>query len=51
MHDIRHTRQGLTAPYVHCHSLHTNAKDKAVATPTEETVRRALAIQMVIDKE
>jgi methylmalonyl-CoA mutase len=49
--DIRTTLQGLIAIYDNCNSLHTNAYDEAVTTPTEESVRRALAIQMIINKE
>ncbi|MBS35039.1 MAG: methylmalonyl-CoA mutase [Thiotrichales bacterium] len=49
--DIRTTLQALIATYDHCNSLHTNAYDEAITTPTEESVRRALAIQMVINKE
>ena len=49
--DIRTTLQGLIAIYDHCNSLHTNAYDEAVTTPTEESVRRALAIQLIISKE
>jgi len=49
--DIRTTLQALTAIQDHCNSLHTNAYDEAVTTPTEESVRRALAIQLVISKE
>ena len=49
--DIRTTLQGLTATYDHANSLHTNAYDEAVTTPTEESVRRALAIQMIINRE
>jgi methylmalonyl-CoA mutase len=49
--DIRTTLQALCALYDNANSLHTNAYDEAVTTPTEESVRRALAIQMVIDKE
>jgi len=49
--DIRTTLQALTALQDHCNSLHTNAYDEAVTTPTEESVRRALAIQLVIQKE
>jgi methylmalonyl-CoA mutase len=49
--DIRTTLQALTAIQDHCNSLHTNAYDEAVTTPTEESVRRALAIQLVIQKE
>ncbi len=49
--DIRTTLQALTAIQDHCNSLHTNAYDEAVTTPTEESVRRALAIQLIINKE
>ncbi len=49
--DIRTTLQALCAIYDNCNSLHTNAYDEAVTTPGEESVRRALAIQMVIGKE
>ncbi|MCA9509621.1 MAG: methylmalonyl-CoA mutase, partial [Myxococcales bacterium] len=49
--DIRTTLQALTALQDNCNSLHTNAYDEAVTTPTEESVRRALAIQLVIDRE
>ena len=49
--DIRTTLQALIAIYDNCNSLHTNAYDEAVTTPTEESVRRALAIQMIINKE
>ena len=49
--DIRTTLQALIAVYDHCNSLHTNAYDEAVTTPTEDSVRRALAIQMVINRE
>jgi methylmalonyl-CoA mutase len=49
--DIRTTLQALTAIQDHCNSLHTNAYDEAVTTPTEESVRRALAIQLVINRE
>ncbi|WP_436786779.1 fused isobutyryl-CoA mutase/GTPase IcmF [Yinghuangia sp. YIM S10712] len=49
--DIRTTLQALTAIYDNCNSLHTNAYDEAVTTPTEESVRRALAIQMIINRE
>lgn len=49
--DIRTTLQALTALYDHCNSLHTNAYDEAVTTPTEESVRRAMAIQLIINKE
>ena len=49
--DIRTTLQALIATYDHCNSLHTNAFDEAVTTPTEESVRRALAIQLIITRE
>ena len=49
--DIRTTLQALIAIYDNCNSLHTNAYDEAVTTPTAESVRRALAIQMIINKE
>ncbi len=49
--DIRTTLQGLMAIYDNCNSLHTNAYDEAITTPTEESVRRAMAIQMIINKE
>ena len=49
--DIRTTLQALTAIYDNCNSLHTNAYDEAVTTPTEESVRRAMAIQMIIIRE
>jgi|AntRauTorckE6833_2_1112554.scaffolds.fasta_scaffold00497_16 methylmalonyl-CoA mutase len=49
--DIRTTLQALYAIYDNCNSLHTNAYDEAITTPTEESVRRALAIQMIINKE
>jgi isobutyryl-CoA mutase len=49
--DIRTTLQGLCAIYDNANSLHTNAYDEAVTTPTESSVRRALAIQMIIDQE
>nr|MDQ3757893.1 methylmalonyl-CoA mutase family protein [Actinomycetota bacterium] len=49
--DIRTSLQALIAIYDNCNSLHTNAYDEAVTTPTEESVRRALAIQLVINKE
>ncbi len=49
--DIRTTLQALIAIYDNCNSLHTNAYDEAVTTPTEESVRRALAIQLIIDRE
>ncbi len=49
--DIRTTLQALTAIYDNCNSLHTNAYDEAITTPTEESVRRAVAIQLIINKE
>ncbi len=49
--DIRTTLQALYAIYDNCNSLHTNAYDEAVTTPTEESVRRAMAIQLIINKE
>ncbi|MDX1443480.1 MAG: methylmalonyl-CoA mutase family protein, partial [Gammaproteobacteria bacterium] len=49
--DIRTTLQALYALYDNCNSLHTNAYDEALTTPTEESVRRALAIQLIINKE
>jgi len=49
--DIRTTLQALTAIYDNCNSLHTNAYDEAITTPTEESVRRSLAIQMIINHE
>lgn len=49
--DIRTTLQALIAIFDHCNSLHTNAYDEAITTPTEESVRRAKAIQMIINKE
>ena len=49
--DIRTTLQALIAIYDNCNSLHTNAYDEAITTPTEESVRRALAIQMIINRE
>lgn len=49
--DIRTTLQALMAVYDNCNSLHTNAYDEAITTPTEESVRRALAIQLIINKE
>jgi len=48
--DIRTTLQALIAVYDNCNSLHTNAYDEAVTTPTEESVRRAMAIQLIINK-
>ncbi len=49
--DIRTTLQALMAYFDQCNSLHTNAYDEAVTTPTEESVRRALAIQLIVQKE
>ena len=49
--DIRTTLQALYAIFDNCNSLHTNAFDEAITTPTEESVRRAVAIQMIINKE
>ena len=49
--DIRTTLQALCAIYDNCNSLHTNAYDEAITTPTAQSVRRALAIQMIIDQE
>jgi methylmalonyl-CoA mutase len=49
--DIRTTLQALYAIYDNCNSLHTNAYDEAITTPTEESVRRAIAIQMIINHE
>ena len=49
--DIRTTLQALYALFDNCNSLHTNAYDEAITTPTEESVRRAVAIQMIINKE
>jgi methylmalonyl-CoA mutase len=49
--DIRTTLQALCAVYDNCQSLHTNAFDEAITTPTEESVRRALAIQLIINRE
>jgi len=49
--DIRTTLQALIAIYDNCNSLHTNAYDEAITTPTDESVRRAMAIQLVINKE
>jgi methylmalonyl-CoA mutase len=49
--DIRTTLQALIALYDNCNSLHTNAYDEAITTPTEESVRRALAIQLIINQE
>ncbi|TWO79679.1 fused isobutyryl-CoA mutase/GTPase IcmF [Denitratisoma oestradiolicum] len=49
--DIRTTLQALIALYDNCNSLHTNAYDEAITTPTEESVRRAMAIQLIINRE
>ncbi|MFH0812022.1 MAG: fused isobutyryl-CoA mutase/GTPase IcmF [Pseudomonadota bacterium] len=49
--DIRTTLQALSAIYDNCNSLHTNSYDEAITTPTEESVRRALAIQLIINRE
>ena len=49
--DIRTTLQALIAIYDNCNSLHTNAYDEAITTPTEESVRRAVAIQLIINRE
>ena len=49
--DIRTTLQALIAVYDNCNSLHTNAFDEAITTPTEESVRRAMAIQLIINRE
>jgi methylmalonyl-CoA mutase len=49
--DIRTTLQALIAVYDNCNSLHTNSYDEAITTPSEESVRRALAIQMIINRE
>jgi len=49
--DIRTTLQGLCAIYDNCNSLHTNAFDEAITTPSKESVRRALAIQLIINRE
>ncbi len=49
--DIRTTLEALYAIYDNCNSLHTNAYDEAITTPTEESVRRAVAIQLIINKE
>ena len=51
LNDIRTTLQALYAHYDNCNSLHTNSYDEAITTPTEESVRRALAIQMIIEQE
>jgi methylmalonyl-CoA mutase len=49
--DIRTTLQALIAIYDNCNSLHTNAYDEAITTPTEESVRRAMAVQLIINQE
>ena len=49
--DIRTTLQALLATFDNAQSLHTNAYDEAITTPTEESVRRAMAIQLIINKE
>ena len=49
--DIRTTLQALIAIYDNCNSLHTNAYDEAITTPTEDSVRRAMAIQLIINRE
>jgi methylmalonyl-CoA mutase len=49
--DIRTTLQALIALYDHCNSLHTNAYDEAITTPSNESVRRAVAIQLIVNKE
>ena len=51
LNDIRTTLQALVAIYDNCNSLHTNAYDEAITTPTTESVRRALAIQLIINRE
>ncbi|UCG14016.1 MAG: methylmalonyl-CoA mutase family protein [Deltaproteobacteria bacterium] len=51
LNDIRTALQALTAIYDNCNSLHTNAYDEAITTPTAESVRRALAIQLIINRE
>ena len=51
LNDIRTTLQALCAIYDNCQSLHTNAFDEAITTPTEESVRRALAIQLIVNRE
>lgn len=51
LNDIRTTLQGLLAMYDNCNSLHTNSYDEAITTPTEESVRRAIAIQLILSKE
>src|ERR1039457_6362754 len=49
--DIRTTLQALYAIYDNCNSLHTNAYDEAITTPTEASVRRAIAVQLIINRE
>lgn len=51
LNDIRTTLQGLLAMYDNCNSLHTNSYDEAITTPTEESVRRAISIQLILTKE
>ena len=51
LNDIRTTLQALVAIYDNCNSLHTNAYDEAITTPTPESVRRALAIQLIVNRE
>jgi methylmalonyl-CoA mutase len=51
LNDIRTTLQALCGIYDNCNSLHTNAYDEAITTPTDESVRRALAIQLIINRE
>ena len=51
LHDIRTTLQALCAIYDNCNSLHTNAYDEAITTPTEDSVRRAMAVQLIINRE
>ena len=51
LNDVRTSLQALTAIYDNCNSLHTNAYDEAITTPTAESVRRALAIQLIINRE
>jgi len=51
LNDVRTTLQALTATYDHCNSLHTNAYDEAITTPTAESVHRAMAIQQIVDRE
>ncbi len=51
LNDIRTTLQGLCAVYDNCNSLHTNAFDEAITTPSAESVRRALAIQLIVNRE